>query len=199
MKTLDMGKPMGIRIRWVTPAAAGFLVACGATGHWQGAGAEKMYDQNLEAARATAVLNNDDYYEIHQDGRIYVIADAGDLREFLANGELPLRVTRIGGGPKGETVVFGIARPESKKKEGFGAVEMYDGKRQGAAKDFYAEISRDNHYYVFGSWADLEAFRQSGTESALSDAGISGPQGEAVMVAQPAEILLARFRALHLP
>src|SRR5262245_15755002 len=88
-------------IRILAPAMAGFLSACGATGHYMGAGAEKMYDQNLEAVRATAVLNNDDYYELHQDGRIYVIADAGDLKQFLANGELPLRVTRIGGGPKG--------------------------------------------------------------------------------------------------
>ena len=188
---------MSIGIRWITPAAAGFLVACGAPGHWQGAGAEKMYDQNLEAQRATAVLNNDDYYEIHKDGRIYVIADAGDLREFLGNGELPLRVTRIGGGPRGETLVFGIARPESKKKEGFGAVEMYDGKREGARKDFYAEVCRDNQCYVFGNWADLDAFRKSGDASSLSKADITGPAGEAVMVAQPAEALVERFKAVH--
>ena len=188
---------MRIGIRWMVPALAGVLAACGATGHWQGAGAEKMYDQNLEAQRATAVLNNDDYYELHRDGRIYVIADAGDLKEFLGNGELPLRVTRIGGGPKGETVVFGIARPESKKKDGFGAVEMYDGRRKGAAGNFYAEVCRDGSCYVFASWADLEAFRTSGDASRLSKADVSGPGGEAVMVAQPAEALVERFKALH--
>ncbi|MGH8443155.1 MAG: hypothetical protein ACRETF_09680, partial [Nevskiaceae bacterium] len=179
-------------IRWMVPAVAGVLTGCGATGHWQGAGAEKMYDQALEAQRATAVLNNDDYYELHRDGRIYVIADAGDLKEFLGNGELPLRVTRIGGGPKGETVVFGIARPESKKTQGFGAVEMYDGKREGAKKGFYAEICRDNQCYVFGSWADLDAFRKSGDTSTLSKADVTGPAGEAVMVAQPSETLIER-------
>ena len=181
---------------WIAPATA-MLAACAAPGHWQGAGAEKMYDQNLEAVRATAVLNNDDYYELHRDGRIYVIADAADLKEFLATGELPLRVTRIGGGPKGETVVFGIARPESKKKEGFGAVEMYDRNRQGAAKDFYAEICRDNQCYVFGNWADLDAFRKSGNASTLSKADVTGPAGEAVMVAQPAEALVERFKTAH--
>ncbi len=196
MKPAKMGKQMKA-IRYLAPAMAGVLTACGATGHWQGAGAEKMYDQNLEAQRATAVLNNDDYYELHRDGRIYVIADAGDLKEFLGNGELPLRVTRIGGGPKGETVVFGIARPESKKKDGFGAVEMYDGKRKGAAKDFYAEVCREGACYVFGNWADLEAFRQSGSASGLSEAGLSGPSGEKVMVAQPAEALIERFKKLH--
>lgn len=185
------------KLRWTLPAVAGVLVGCGATGGWQGAGAEKMYDQNLEAVRATAVLNNDDYYELHRDGRIYVIADAGDLKEFLGNGELPLRVTRIGGGPNGETVVFGIARPESKKKEGFGAVEMYDGKRQGAAKDFYAEVLRDGKYHVFGSWAELDAFRKSGSASGLSTASVSGPNGEPVLVAQPADALVERFKTVH--
>ena len=184
-------------IKLAVPAIAGFLAACGAPGHWQGAGAEKMYDQNLEAQRATAVLNNDDYYEIHKDGRIYVIADAGDLREFLSNGELPLRVTRIGGGPRGETIVFGIARPESKKKEGFGAVEMYDGKREGAKKDFYAEVCRDNQCHVFGTWAELDAFRKSGDASSLSKVNVTGPAGEAVMVAQPAEALVERFKTVH--
>lgn len=188
---------MNRTIRWMAPAAAGFLAACGATGGWQGAGAEKMYDQALEAQRATAVLNNDDYYEIHKDGRIYVIADTADLSTFNATGELPLRVTRIGGGPKGETIVFAIAKPESKKKEGFGAVEMYDGKRTGAAKDFYAEVCRDGKYYVFGSWPDLDAFRKSGSASGLSSAGITGPNGEAVMVAQPADALIARFKTVH--
>jgi hypothetical protein len=188
---------MTVKIRWMAPAAAGILAACSAPGHWQGAGAEKMYDQALEAARATAVLNNDDYYEIHRDGRIYVIADVADLQNFTATGELPLRVTRVGGGPGGETVVFAIAKPESKKKDGFGAVEMYDGKRAGAAKDFYAEINRDNRYYVFGSWADLEAFRKSGDAAALSTAGVSGPSGEVVMVAQPADALVERFRTTH--
>ncbi len=196
MKTNQTGKQMKA-LRYFAPAMAGVLAGCGATGHWQGAGAEKMYDQNLEAQRATAVLNNDDYYELHRDGRIYVIADAGDLKEFLGNGELPLRVTRIGGGPKGETVVFGIARPESKKKDGFGAVEMFDGKRKGAAKDFYAEVCREGACYVFGTWADLEAFRQTGSASGLSEAGLSGPGGEKVMVAQPADALIERFKKLH--
>ena len=170
------------------------LAACSTQG-WQGAAAEKMYDQNLEAQRATAVLNNDDYYEIHKDGRIYVIADVGDLKEFNANGETPLRVTRIGGGPKGETVIFSIARPESKKKDGFGAVEMYDFKRKGAAKDFYAEVVRDGKYYVFGNWDSLEAFRKTGATASLTPA--TGPKGEALMVAPPADTLVARFRTVH--
>jgi len=196
MKGQKTGKQMRT-LKILLPAIAGLLAGCSAPGHWMGAGAEKMYDQSLEAQRATAVLNNDDYYELHRDGRIYVIADAADLREFLGTGELPLRVTRIGGGPRGETLVFGIARPESKKKDGFGAVEMYDGKREGAKKGFYAEVCRDNQCYVFGSWAELDAFRKSGDASRLTKAELTGPAGEAVMVAQPADALIERFKTVH--
>jgi hypothetical protein len=172
------------------------LAACASnTGGWQGADPERVYDKALDAARLTQVINNDDYYEIHKDGKIYVLADAADLKTFLANGDIPLRVTRIGGGPSGETVVFDIARPESAKKEGFGSVEMYDGRRPGAEKDFYAEVHKDGKYYVFGSWAALEAFRKSGDLSGLTTA--QGPGGEALMVAQPAETLVARFKSLR--
>jgi hypothetical protein len=173
------------------------LAACTPTGGWQGAASEKMYDFNLEAQRAAAVLNNDDYYEIHKDGRIYVLADVADVKGFNVSGEIPLRLTRIGGGPKGETVVFGIARPESKKKEGFGAVEMYDFKREGATKVFYAEIVRDNRYYLFGDWASLAAFRKSGSDAGLSAVPAKGPNGEAVLVAGEAATVLSRFKALH--
>ncbi|MGH7185893.1 MAG: hypothetical protein ACREIB_06415, partial [Pseudomonadota bacterium] len=85
----------------------------------------------------------------------------------------------------------------SKKTQGFGAVEMYDGKREGAKKGFYAEICRDNQCYVFGSWADLDAFRKSGDTSTLSKADVTGPAGEAVMVAQPSETLIERFKTVH--
>ena len=188
-----MNKPLFSKpVLAVLPALA--VAACSSQG-WQGAATEKMYDMNLEAQRATAVLNNDDYYEIHKDGRIYVLADVADLKEFAATGETPLRVTRIGGGPKGETVVFAIARPESKKKDGFGAVEMYDFKRKGADKDFYAEVVRDGKYYVFGSWESLEAFRKTGQTAGLSAA--TGPKGEALMVSQPSDKLVERFKTIH--
>lgn len=183
------------RIAWL--ALAPFTLAACATGHWMGAEAEKSYDKALDTSRATAVLNNDDYYEIHKDGKIVVIADATDLKLYMSNGELPLRVTRIGGGPKGETVVFDIAKPEAGKKTGFGSVEMYDGKRQGADKDFYGEVLNEDKYYVFGNWAGLDAFRKSGEATQLSAAGAIGPNGETVMVAQPSDALIARFKTLH--
>jgi hypothetical protein len=169
---------------------------CATSGGYQGAEAEAAYNKNLDAQRLVAVINNDDYYEIRKDNRIIVLSDADDVKLWLATGDIPLRVTRIGGGPKGETLVFGIAKPESKKKDGFGSVEMYEGRRAGADKNFYAEVLSDNKWYVFGTWAELDSFRKTGRAEGLASAGWSA-LGEPVVVAQPADALAARFRSLH--
>lgn len=174
---------------------AGYLSGCNSTGGWQGAGAEKMYDQNLEAIRATAVLNNDDYYELHRDGRIYVLADVADVKNFEGSGEIALRLTRIGGGPNGETVVFAIAKPESRKKDGFGAVEMFDRKREGSSKGFYAEVFKDERWYLFDSWAGLDAFR-NGSTVGLVPAGAAA-DGAELMASGNVEALKAKFRDVH--
>lgn len=176
-------------------AALALLGGC-AAGTWQGAEAEKTYDKQLEAIRQTAAINNDDYYEIHKDGRILVLSDVDDVKLWLATGDIPLRVTRIGGGPKGETMVFGIAKPESKKKDGFGSVEMYEGRRVGAEKNFYAEVLQDNTWYAFGTWAELDSFRKTGKTVGMASGGASAA-GEAVLVAQPVDALTTRFRSLH--
>lgn len=180
-------------------AALGAMVlaaGCAAPGGYQGAEAEKAYDKNLDAIRQTAVINNDDYYEVHKDNRIYVVADAADMKLWLGTGELPLRVSRIGGGPKGETVVFDIAKPESGKKEGFGSVEMYDGRRVGAENNFYAEVLQDNRWYVFGTWAELDSFRKTGKAEGLASGGTTAT-GEPVLVAQPVDALMTRFKSVH--
>lgn len=171
------------------------LTGCASKDSWKGAEAEKDYDKQLEQIRLTAIINNDDYYEIHRENRIYVLSDAKEYKEFLLSGEIPLRVTEIGAGPNGETVVFAIAKPESKKNNGFGSVEMFKGRRTGAAKSFYAEIHRNNRYLVFGDWASFDAYRKSGQ---LGEPGSnSGPNGEAVVFTPASEELMARFKSLH--
>lgn len=171
------------------------LAGCAGSGTWMGAGAEKKYDKDLDAQRQVALINNDDYYEYHKDGRIFVMADAKDVQQFLGTGEIPLRITRVGAGPKGETVVFAIADPEKNKKEGFGSVEIFDGRRDGYAKDFYAEILKDNRYLVFGDWASFSAWR-SGTPF-IAARTLPGPDGTQVLYARADDALASRFRSLH--
>lgn len=160
-----------------------------------GAEAETRYEAELKQIRLTEVINNDDYYEYHKDGRIYVLADAKDLKGFLENGEIPLRTTRIGGGPNGETLVYGIAKPEKDKKSGFGAQEMFEGRREGAAKDFYGEVFKDGEYRVFGDWASLKSYRATGQMTAASS--MPGPEGAKVSFAQASDALAQRFKTTH--
>jgi hypothetical protein len=178
-------------------ALAALVTGCASSsGGYAGAETETTYNKQLDAQRLVAVINNDDYYEIRKDNRIIVLSDAKDMKLWVDTGDIPLRLTRIGGGPNGETVVYGIAAPEKNKKEGFGSVEMFEGRRTGADKDFYAEVLKDNKWYVFGTWAELDSFRKTGRAEGLASAGYAA-NGEAVAVAQPVDTLGARFKAIH--
>src|SRR5512145_2950394 len=46
------------------------------------------------------------YREVAKDGRLYVFAQEGELRQWEASGEIGRATTRLGYGPAGEAVVF---------------------------------------------------------------------------------------------
>jgi len=200
MKALDMGKQMTSKIRWIVPAAALALAACGTKGGWMGAEAEKAYDKELEASRLAAIRNSDDYYEYQLDNEIIVLADKKDVKVYLTVGEIPLRVTQIGGGPKGERLVFGLVKNEAKameKKVGYkgGAQQMYEGTLEGNDKGFYGEVMKGGRYHVFGTWTDLKAFRQSGNATTVSSGTTA--DGKPVVFTTDNPDVLARFKELH--
>lgn len=62
-----------------------------------------------------AVEDIAEIYEVHEDGRIYAFYDRALYKEFLAVGETPFRLTRIGNGPNGETMVYGLTSKDKKK------------------------------------------------------------------------------------
>ncbi|GAB6043635.1 hypothetical protein [Endothiovibrio diazotrophicus] len=156
-----------------------------------------------ETAKA-APLNNDDYYEVHHEGRIYVFDDAGVYKEYLSVGETPFRKVRIGVGPHGETVVFGLHKHDKKKMEGIASVDMFDGKIDGAQDGFYAEIRSEGRIYVFDNWDDVKSFRQVGEAPyRYTDIG-AGPNGETVVYVlnkhnkkHRPDALIARFKAAN--
>jgi hypothetical protein len=191
---------MNAKLRWMTLALAGLLGACGVKGGWMGAEAEKKYDAELAAQRLASVRNSDDYYEYHLDNEILVLADKKDVKVYLTANEIPLRVTRIGGGPNGERLVFALMKNEAKameKKVGYkgGAQQMYEGTLEGNDKGFYGEVLKGGRYVVFGSWQDLQAYRQSGAMNEVS-AGTAADGKPVTFTTDSAEVL-ARFRELH--
>lgn len=191
---------MSVKFRWMAPLLAVALAACGVKGGWMGAEKEKAYDKELQEKRLASVHNNDDYYEYHLGHEIIVLADRKDVQVFLTANEIPLRVTKIGGGPNGERLVFGLVKNEAKameKKVGYkgGAQQMYEGLLEGNDKTFYGQVMKNGRYVVFGSWKDLQAYRQSGTASAVSSGTAS--DGKPVTFATDSPDAVKRFKELH--
>lgn len=178
------------------------LTGCASKGAWMGADAEKAYDKELETKRLAEVLNNDDYYEIQKDGRIYVLADAKGYKTWLQTNEIPLGVTKIGGGPHGETLRFELSKKEAKvmeSKVGFkgGAQNLYEGTTEGLAKGFFGFVRDKAGYHVFDSWKDLAAYRRTGRMPAGGETVKNGPDGVSVAYANASEELKKRFADLH--
>lgn len=119
-------------------------------------------------------------YEVHEDGRIYAFYDRELYKEFLQVGETAYRLTRIGTGPNGETMVFGLSKKDKKKGENTPAVKLYENKLK-ASDDFYAETIRHGRIYVFSDFADMQTVRQFGHPNFFYTEIGSGPKGETVV------------------
>ena len=160
-----------------------------------------------ETAKTEKAANNDDYYEVHhEDGRLYVFDDFATYQDFLAHGETTFRLTRVGAGPDGKTLVFGLLKADSKNTKGgvgIGSVDMYEGRLQGADK-FYAEVIAEGRYYVFTDWKELQVYRQTGEATFRFTEIGAGPNGMTVVyVVTKAEskkrpdATIAKFKSLH--
>lgn len=177
-----------------------------AAGEWMGAEAEKAYDKELEIKRLSEVLNNDDYYEFEKDGRIYVLSDSKDYATFLKTGEVVLSTKKIGGGPDGKTIVYGLIKNETKmlekdpKSQG-AAQKMFEGNLRGLDKGFFGLVLKDQTYYVFSNWKDLEAYKAAGTATGFKDSLSSSEARTVVYVGaseRPADAA-ERFSKLQAP
>jgi hypothetical protein len=143
--------------------AAVLLAACSATKAGQSATAKTRF------------------FEVHHEGRIYMFYDKKTYMNFLAHGETPYRLTRIGAGPKGETLVFGLRGKDKKKRSGIPAVELYDGKRK-PARDFYGEMVLEGRIYVLGSWKEMNKLRMTGEAAYRYTMIGAGPKGQTVVI-----------------
>lgn len=100
-------------------------------------------------------------YEVHEDGRIHVFYDRKMYLDFLSLGETPYRLIKVGKGPNRETLVFGLAKNDKKKRGGIPAIDLYEGKGE-TASPFYAEVRKHGRIYVFNEFRDMQPVRQFG-------------------------------------
>lgn len=118
-----------------------------------------------------------------KDGRLWAFGDAKNYLDYMAHGEIALTRSRIGGGPQGQTIVFGITGGEAKDVKKLSVAEqIFEGYLVGGT-DFYGEIVKNGRYHVFGEWQDFKDYLTHG-EMIYTFAEIgTGPKGESVIYA----------------
>lgn len=135
------------------------------------------------SAQPAAAVTANYFLVFHENGRIYPIADAKNYLAFLEHGELIFTRTRVGEGPDGATLVFGIEKKEAEDLAKPSRAELfYDGKME-VAGPFYGEVIRDGRFYVFGEWADFKDYlAHKEITFTFTEVG-TGPKGETVIYA----------------
>ncbi len=157
------------------------------------------------AAQPVAAPTQHYFLVFHENGRIYPIADAKNYLAFLDVDELIYTRTRVGAGPEGETIVFGIEKAESKDlAKPSVAEQIYDGKLE-VAGPFYAEVVKDGRFHVFGTWQDFKDYLVNKEITYTFTEVGAGPKGETVIYAMNKKTskdgrpvaLIESFKQLH--
>lgn len=193
--------------RNLSQQAAGLLLAASALvlGGCAGTAPTTSAAPPAAAAQPATGVVNTLFAAMPEDGRLYYFTDHKLYLTFLGTDEVALRQTRIGAGPEGKTVVFGLTNDDVKAKQPSLAEKLFDGAVKANEKDFYGEVFKDGRYYVFGSHHDMHEFIKSGeVPYSVTDIG-AGPKGETLVWVlnkntikggRPASHV-ARFKALH--
>jgi hypothetical protein len=135
------------------------------------------------AAQPVAAPTQHYFLVFHENGRIYPIADAKNYLAFLDVNELIYTRTRVGEGPEGETLVFGIEKKEADDLNKPAKAELfYDGKME-VAGPFYGEVIKDGRFLVFGTWQDFKDYLVNKEITYTFTEVGTGPKGETVIYA----------------
>lgn len=135
------------------------------------------------AAQPVAAPTQHYFLVFHENGRIYPIADAKNYLAFLDVNELIYTRTRVGAGPEGETIVFGIEKKEADDLNKPAKAELfYDGKME-VAGPFYGEVIKDGRFHVFGTWQDFKDYLVNKEITYTFTEVGTGPKGETVIYA----------------
>lgn len=113
-------------------------------------------------------------------GRVHAFGDTRNYFDFLAHGEVALTRTKIGAGPGGKTLVFGITGDDVKANRPSRGESILDGSVPASA-GFYGEVSKGGRYYLFGDLEDMTNFTAFGeVPYSYTDIG-AGPKGETIV------------------
>ena len=167
----------------LAPSSIKFILAASAFTTLIGCASNEPKQTDVVAepkAEVAVEANNNELYEVHHDGRIYIFDDYKLYQNFNKLGHTPYILARIGAGPKGETIKFGLTSQDKKKQSGIASVDLYDG-TLAPAENFYGEMRSEGRIYVFSTLNDMNDVRKIGEASyRFTDIG-AGPEGETVV------------------
>lgn len=159
--------------------AMGFF---GAMGGCATQGVNSGADMPAVAAEKKDVAEQHLFMTFHENGRIYVLGDPKLQQVFMQTDEVALTRTRIGEGPDGRTLIFGMNKDDAKRDGPTDAEMMYDGKQKPTGP-FYGEVIKDGRYYVFVEWEDMADYlKHAEVPLTYTEIG-TGPKGETVIYA----------------
>lgn len=120
------------------------------------------------------------YVVLPESGRVHAFGDLKNYQDFLNHGEVTLTRTKIGEGPGGATLVFGITGDDVKGNRPSLGEKAMSG-QFGGAPEFYGEVLKGNRFYVFGDLKDMKDFLAFGeVPYSFTEIG-SGPKGETLV------------------
>ncbi len=130
------------------------------------------------AAAATAPVEL--FVVLPDSGRVHAFGDTKNYFDFLAHGEVALTRTKVGAGPGGKTLVFGITGDDVKANRPSRGEQILDGSVPASA-GFYGEAVKGGRYYLFGDLKDMTNFTAYGeVPYSYTDIG-AGPKGETIV------------------
>lgn len=120
------------------------------------------------------------YVVLPESGRVHAFGDLKNYQDFLSHGEVTLTRSKIGEGPGGATLVFGITADDVKANRPSLGEKAFSG-QFGGAPEFYGEVLKGNRFYVFGDLKDMQDFLAFGeVPYSFTEIG-SGPKGETLV------------------
>ena len=138
--------------------------------------------QPVAASEPKTVAEQNLFLTFHENGRLYVLGDPKLQQIFLETNEVALTRTRIGDGPDGRTLVFGMNKNDAKRGGPTDAELLYDGK-QVPHGPFYGEVFKNGRIYVFVDWKDMAGYLKHGEVPLTYTEVGAGPKGETVVYA----------------
>lgn len=155
-----------------------------ASGFMSGCATSQTASSPAPVAKVEATSQKQTYFMVfHENGRIYAMTEPNIYLGLMEHNEVPLTRARIGGGPEGETLIFGITSKDGKQLDKPTMAEsIYDGQAKGFG-DFYGEVVRNGRYHVFGEWKDFQDYlAHKEITFTYTEVG-AGPKGETVIYA----------------